>query len=159
MAGGGPSQLFDLLTLARKGNFFRPVSEDPDTRVRYVRDQWSAIQADPMSTEKLFFGFVYRRWSTFLASSPMEELAQVKVKIYLAQGVDDDAVDPASSDILDAHLRARGKDVVYDRVEGADHSFNLKGKPAVNGWQEQLARIVAWYLRAEPAAAPDRGGR
>jgi pimeloyl-ACP methyl ester carboxylesterase len=47
MAGGGPSQLFDLLALARTGTFFRHVSEDPEARVRYVLDQWSAIRADP----------------------------------------------------------------------------------------------------------------
>lgn len=146
LAGGGPSQLFDLITLTRKGNFFRGVSEDPEVRVRHVLDKWRAIQADPQSTEKLFFGFAYRRWSSFLASSPMEELTPVRAKIYLAQGTDDDAVDPASGDALDAHLRAKGKELVYDRVAGANHSFRLKDSPSVDGWQQQMERIVKWFL-------------
>ncbi len=146
LAGGGPSQLFDLLTLTRKGNFFRGVSEDPEARVRHVLGEWAAIRADPLSAEKLFFGFAYRRWSSFLADSPMEELAQVGAKIYLAQGADDDAVDPASSDALDAHLRAKGREVVYDRVAGADHSFRLKDRPGVDGWRQQMERVVVWFL-------------
>jgi pimeloyl-ACP methyl ester carboxylesterase len=40
LAGGGPSQLFDLITLARKGAFFRDVSEEPEERVKFVLDQW-----------------------------------------------------------------------------------------------------------------------
>lgn len=146
LAGGGPSQLFDLITLTRKGSFFRDVSEDPEVRVRHVLDKWRAIQADPQSTEKLFFGFAYRRWSSFLASSPIEELTSARAKIYLAQGADDDAVDPASSDALDAHLRAQGKELVYDRVAGANHSFRIKDKPGVDGWQQQMERIVKWFL-------------
>lgn len=147
LAGGGPSQLFDLLTLARKGNFFRNISEDPEVRVKYLLDQWQAIQSDPMSAEKLFFGFAYRRWSTFLASSPLEELMQVSAKIYLAQGTEDEAVVPTSSDVLYTQLRAHGKQSVYDRVDGADHSFNLKANPQTNGWHEQLNRIVIWFLK------------
>jgi len=58
LAGGGPSQLFDLLTLARKGNFFRNVAEDPEARVKYLLDQWQAIQSDPMSAEKLFLALL-----------------------------------------------------------------------------------------------------
>jgi predicted esterase len=146
LAGGGPSQLFDLVSLARKGNFFRETSEQPEVRVKYVFDQWGRIQADPLSTEKLFFGFAYRRWSTFLTASPIEELAPVRSAIYVAQGTDDDAVDPITADMLVADLRAHGKTVTYDRVEGADHSFNLKGSPAFDGWREEMQRIVKWFL-------------
>jgi dienelactone hydrolase len=147
LAGGGPSQLFDLITGARKGNFFRSVSDDPEARVAYVLDRWRDIQSDPQSTEKLFFGFAYRRWSTFLASSPMEELTGVKARIYLAQGVEDDGVDPASCDALDAHLRAKGQEVVYDRVSGANHSFRIRDRPDVDGWEELMDRVVKWFLR------------
>lgn len=146
LAGGGPSQLFDLITLTRSGSFFRSISEDPEVRVRHVCDRWRDILADPQSTEKIFFGFAYRRWSSFLASSPMEELTSVHAKIYVAQGADDDAVDPASGDALDAHLRAKGKDVVYDRVAGANHSFRIKAMPKVDGWQQLMERIVEWFL-------------
>ena len=147
VAGGGGSQLFDVLTLARKGIFFNGVSENPDERVQFVVDEWRKIRADPMSTEKQFFGFAYRRWSTFLASSPMRELEGVGARIYIAQGTADEAVDPASADLLYAHLLACGKDPTYDRVEGADHGFRIAGTPPVNGWADLYGRVVDWFLK------------
>jgi predicted esterase len=148
LAGGGPSQLFDLLTLTRKGNFFRDVSENPDERVKFLLDKWQAIQVDPTSAEKFFFGFAYRRWSTFLVSSPIDELLNTSAKIYIAQGAEDQAVDPASSDALYAQLLAKGKQAVYDRVEGANHSFNINSSPKTDGWKELHKRIVMWFLES-----------
>ena len=148
IAGGGASQLYDLLALARQGEFFDEVSDDPEIRVRYVLDKWKDIQADPMNSEKFFFGFAYRRWSTFLATSPIEELAAVRAKIYIAQGTGDKAVDPASADALYAQLVAKNKQVIYDRVEGANHSFRIKDKPKVDGWQELFERIAKWFIQA-----------
>ncbi len=78
-----------------------------------------------------------------------EELAVARVVIYVDQGTDGDVVDPVTAEILVAQLRAHGKRVVYDRVQGADHSFNLKGKPEINGWQEQMERIIKWFLKSE----------
>lgn len=146
LAGGGASQLYDLLTLARQGEFFDEVSSDPEVRVRYVVNKWKEIEANPMSSEKFFFGFAYRRWSTFLATSPIEELATVRAKIYIAQGTEDKAVVPTSADALYAQLVAKNKQVVYDRVEGANHSFRIKDRPKVDGWQELFERIAKWFI-------------
>lgn len=145
LAGGGPTQLYDLLSLARKGVFFREVSEAPEVRAKYVLDQWNAILADPQSTDKLFFGFAYRRWATFLKSSPLQELADCQAKIYLAQGLDDTAVDYTSCDALYAQLLAQGKTVVYDRLQGANHSFQRQGEQS-DGFEQEMRRIVDWYL-------------
>jgi len=112
LAGGGPSQLFSLIELARKGNFFRRISENPEERVKYVIDEWRKIQSEPTSAEKFFFGFAYRRWATLLSASPMEELKESSAKIYLAQGVEDQDVDVASADALYAHLQTQGKQVL-----------------------------------------------
>ena len=147
IAGGGGSQLFDIVSLARNGEFFDKVSPDPEKRVQYVLDQWKAIQTDPTSAEKFFFGFAYRRWSSFLASSPIEELSAAQSKIYIAQGTADKAVDPTSADLLYAQLTAKNKQVIYDRVENANHSFRIKDKPKVDGWQELFERISKWFAQ------------
>lgn len=147
VAGGGPSQLYDLIALARQGRFFEEVSPDAEARVQYVLGKWREIESDPMSSEKFFFGFAYRRWSTFLASSPIEELSAVQAKIYVAQGTADTAVDPASADALYAHLVSKKKPVTYDRVEGANHSFRIKDKPKSDGWHELFERVSEWFLR------------
>lgn len=99
-----------------------------------------------MRADKFFFGFAYRRWSTFLASSPIEELSKARARIYIAQGTADAAVDPASADTLYAHLVAKNKQVVYDRVEGANHSFRIRDKPKTDGWQELFERIAVWFM-------------
>lgn len=145
IAGGGGSQLFDLLALARNGEFFNKVSPDPEKRVQFVLDNWKDVQADPLNAVKFFFGFAYRRWSSFLASSPVEELSRTRAKIYIAQGTEDKAVDPASAELLYAQLLAKNRQVTYDRVEQANHSFRIKDNPKVDGWQELFERIEKWF--------------
>jgi len=146
IAGGG-SQLFDLVSLARNGEFFDDVSPVPDARVQFVLDKWKDIQTNPPSAEKFCFGFAYRRWSSFLVSSPVEELRETRAKIYVAQGTADKAVDPTSADLLYAQLAAKNRQVIYDRVEGANHSFRIKDKPKTDGWQELFERIEKWFAQ------------
>lgn len=145
-AACGPTFLFDIIMLARRGAYFGEVSDKPEERVQYVLDEWRRIQAEPMNTEKRIFGHSYRYWSAFLASSPMELLEKVDAKIYIAQGTGDKAVDPVSADVLHAHPLARGEDVVYDRVEGVDHSFQAMGDPPKDGSTPPYGRIVDWHL-------------
>ncbi|HEV2765847.1 MAG TPA: alpha/beta fold hydrolase [Pyrinomonadaceae bacterium] len=147
VAGGGASQLYDLIALARRGEFFAEVSPDAEARVQYVLGRWREIESDPTSAEKFFFGFAYRRWSTFLAASPIEELSAVRAQIYIAQGTADTAVDPTSADALFAQLVSKNKRVTYDRVEGANHSFRIRDKPRTDGWQELFERVGKWFLR------------
>lgn len=156
LAGGGPTQLFDLVELAREGKFAAPVSEDPEVRVRFIYDEYAKVVADPDSTTKQFMGHPNRRWSSFLASSPMQELARTDAKIYIAQGGKDAAVHPMSFHMLRAALFAQGKDVTVDFVTQADHSFNIvdeSGKPVKSDWDGLIARILAWSA-APPATAP-----
>jgi dipeptidyl aminopeptidase/acylaminoacyl peptidase len=148
LAGGGPTQLFDLVELARAGKFAANVSDDPDVRARSILHEFEKIKADPESTTKMFLGHPYRRWSSFFASSPMEELARTSARIYIAQGGADDAVLPTSFHALDAQLVARGKDVTADFVIDADHSFTRAEdkRPPGAGWTEVIERVVASYV-------------
>ncbi|HEX7078023.1 MAG TPA: alpha/beta fold hydrolase [Candidatus Eisenbacteria bacterium] len=145
IAGGGPTQLYDVIALTRAGKFMREASDDPEERVRILMRMWDRVLADPMSAEKLFLGHPYRRWSTFAASSPIEELAPVRARIYIAQGLLDDAADPGSADALYAQMRALGKDVTYDRVPNADHDFATPADRSTAGWKEMLGRLEAWF--------------
>ena len=70
LAGGGPNQLEDLKKL---------IGKEP------VEQMWTAVQSDPMSTTKFAFGHPHRRWSTFLASSTLEEAKRSKAKFWIAQ--------------------------------------------------------------------------
>jgi pimeloyl-ACP methyl ester carboxylesterase len=148
LAGGGPTQLFDLVELARQRS--RP-NEPPGAataRVDQFYKDWMKVFADPDNPDKLWLGHPYRRWSSFLRTSTLEGLLQSEARVYLAQGTTDKAVAVAGFDLLRAELAARGRDVTSERLEGYDHSFRKAGEPAssIDGMRDLLGRVVDWYL-------------
>lgn len=143
LAGEGPTQLYSLLVLAREGVFFRHAGETASPRIEYLLAEWRAVLDDAGAHNRFFFGHPYRRWSSFLATSPARELENTGARIYIAQGTADLAVSPASADVLFATLTSLGKDVCYSRQEAADHSFS---RPDRDGWREVIEQIRAWFL-------------
>ncbi len=146
-AGGGNSQLYDLIYLARKGSFFNTISDDVLIRTHHVLGEWEKIRAEPYSTSKFFLGFTYLRWASFMQTSCIEQLEHCKAKIFIAQGMKDENLDPSSADQLYAHLLSKNKDVTYDRLENADHSFNEKDNPGFNGWKAETEKILSWFMK------------
>jgi dienelactone hydrolase len=146
LSGGGPTQLFDLVEIARSQGQ-DDHNQTPAQRVDSVYTTWSLIAADPMSTTKSFLGHPYRRWSTFLQDSVLAELQKTKARIYIAQGTEDTSVTVASFDILRAQLVAQGRDVTADRVEGGDHGYHLKTDATpIDGLQAVMGKVATWFL-------------
>ena len=145
LAGGGPTQLFDVIELTRAGEFYRHISDDPDVRVKRLLSDWADVLKDPDNPTKIFLGHPYRRWSSFARSSPLQELSRTNARIYIAQGSDDRAVTFASAEVLRAGLVAFGKDVTADFVMGADHNFSTEENPGL-GWPAVMQRIRDWFL-------------
>lgn len=148
LAGEGPSQLFSLYAFAEDGTFFNSPEHGmptPEERVKYVTDAWKEILADPNSTEKKFLGFTYRRWSSMLGTSVIEELLNFPGRILLVQGTADKNVHPASATIAYTTLLSKGKDVSLYLIENADHSFNLLDQPGVDGWKMVLEKTLHWF--------------
>lgn len=156
LAGGGPSQLFDLLLLARAGAFFSTISEDPAVREAFVLAQWDSILGDPESTERAFLGHPYRRWASFLHDSPINQLRQTRAQLFLAQGTDDRAVTRESFEALVADLAGAGRHPTVRLVPDADHSFVIRtpGRAPEDGWRAVLKRVLDWYLRGRATAEP-----
>jgi len=147
LAGGGPTQLFDLLALARRGWLLQSVSAVSQERVEAALTQWRDIEAAPQSPDRFFLGHPFRRWSSFLSSSTLEQLLKTDARIYAAQGTEDQAVAWESFEVLRSELLARGRRAEFDLVEGADHSFAVHGVPPSDGWKDLFGRILTWYLR------------
>lgn len=143
LAGEGPTQLYSLLVLAREGVFFQRAGETPESRIDYLLREWRGVLANPDAHDRFFFGHPYRRWSSFLSTSPLRELEGTQARIFIAQGTADLAVSPESADVLFASLTSIGKDVCYTRQEGADHSFS---RPDRDGWMEVMEQVRAWFL-------------
>ena len=89
-------------------------------------------------------GHPYRRWSTFLKSSVIDELKQSEAKVYLAHGTADKADSVIGFDVMRAELLAAGRDVTAERVEGGDHGFGVKGQ---SGVQKVFGNVVEWFLK------------
>jgi dienelactone hydrolase len=149
LAGGGPTQLFDLAEIARQRS--KPATGNSLGAAdagQWVYENWKQIQADMNSTTKFFWGHPYRRWSSFLKTSVLAELLQAKAKIYLAQGTLDQTVTVTGFDMLRAELVSRGRDVTVERIEGADHGFT-RGPEDMEGIRRVFANVVNWFLSAE----------
>jgi pimeloyl-ACP methyl ester carboxylesterase len=144
LSGGGPTQFYDLMDGAKKGYFFG-ADEDSAERVNYLLGEWKNILADPDNPDSLFFGHPWRRWSSFLKSSTLEDIEKSRARIYVAQGTEDDAVAPESFDFLKAGLMARNRDAIFDLVEGANHSFAFADRRE-DGWTLLMRRVVSWFL-------------
>jgi len=149
LAGGGPTQLFDFVANAAQP---RPDDKPGDAgrRVQDILDAWAKIQKDPESITQFWLGHPYRRWSSFLPHSVMEELLRTKARIYAAGGTRDAVIPIAAHDMLVAELRARGRQVTAERLEGADHGFLTKEMPRPpDGMQAVLGRVLQWFLPEE----------
>jgi pimeloyl-ACP methyl ester carboxylesterase len=153
LAGGGPTQLFDFVA-----NNARPRPDDMPgaaaRRVQDIYDEWAKIQKNPDSIAHFWLGHPYRRWSSFLKHSVKEELLRAKARVYAAHGARDAVIPVAAHDMLEAELRARGRNVTAERLEGADHGFQTedmpKGRPV--GLQALLGRVLEWFLAEDGKA-------
>lgn len=147
LAGGGPTQLFDLIEMRKQP---QPDEKpgDVELRVKAAMNDWDQILADPDSTAKSWMGHPYRRWSSFLKHSVIEELKKSKARIYLAQGSEDKAVFPKSYELALAELKAHGRDVTGDYIVGGDHGFRSTANP--DGFQQVIDRVLNWFADEKP---------
>jgi pimeloyl-ACP methyl ester carboxylesterase len=152
LAGAGPTQLFDMTYFAEKAsNGPEPDSSEKaitsTDRVEDVYRAWADMKADPHSITKFWAGHPYNRWYSYCTSSPLEDLLHCKAKIYIVQGTDDVSTSVVSFDVVRAELVAHNRNVVAERLEGADHGFRIKGKDGViREMPAVVARIIDWYL-------------
>lgn len=125
LAGGGPTQLYDLLCLARKGELGDP-NWSPDEAESWLIESWDDITSDPMSVDKMFLGHPYRRWTSFLRTSVIELLDKTDASVLIVQGTADLSVEPSSADVLYTELLADCHPVERFLVDHADHNFILR---------------------------------
>jgi len=150
LAGGGATQLFDLVELARSGVMCGSKSRSSEACVQWLLAQWGEVLKNPDSADEMFLGHPHRRWTSFLATSPVEELKRTKARLFIGQGTEDKSAFPTSADVLYATMRATGRTVTYSRVPG-DHAF-MTAMPGDEknvdpaGWDQMHSRVVEWFL-------------
>ena len=123
-AGEGATQLYSLIRLARAGRFGGERST-PESRVAYIVEGYERVLETPDAHDAFFLGHPHRRWSTFCATSPAEQLRRTDASVLIAQGLEDHAVEPSSAEILYAELLALGRDAELMLIPDGDHSLNI----------------------------------
>lgn len=159
LSGSGPTQLFDLVEMARAPRRPDEPLAEREERAQQVYAEWTRIQADPESVTKFYLGHPYRRWASFLRASTVELLTRCQARIYLAHGTEDRAVPVASFDVLRAELAARGKDVTAERLLGADHGLRKPDEQPPAGLREVFGRVLEWFLQGGGTAKERAGER
>jgi predicted esterase len=75
-----------------------------------------------------------------------EDLAQSKVRVWLASGMRDTSVPIVSTEVAYARLRALGRDVTFRRVPRANHGLVPEGGSMADV-QKDYGAIMAWFGR------------
>jgi pimeloyl-ACP methyl ester carboxylesterase len=143
LSGGGPVYLFHM------AEFFRKKGMDPE---KEVYPCWSQILKDPNSTTRFCWGQTFLQWSSFMRTSMIREALASRSALYFGHGSGDEQNPVSAFDVLRAELAAAGRSAVFDRVEGASHSFDVPGQQAPEGFSSIFAKLVTWFglERARP---------
>jgi len=150
LAGGGPTQLFDLMCLRRKEMTKSGATpEQIEASVKELEADYRKIFADPDNEKELFMGHAYKRWSSFCAHPPVDSLLKTRANLFLAQGSEDTSVPVESFDLLVCDLIRNGKkNVEVRRYPGRDHSLSPPDKPKnAPPLQDVFDEILAWAAR------------
>lgn len=145
LAGGGPSQMFDLIVLQRRE--MQRAGKSPaeiDAAVEALERTYREIMADPDSVTEFFEGHAYRRWASFFRHAPAEDLIASDAALFVAHGSEDRSGPIESFDYLVVELiRAGRQDVVIRRYPNRDHGFRDVDNP---GEDPPLADVFAEVL-------------
>jgi dienelactone hydrolase len=131
LAGGGPNQWADLEKLFGK---------DAVVGVK------SSLASDPMSTSRFIFGHPHRRWTTFTATSNIEQALANRAKYFIAQGTKDTSVDAGGAEELHGALQAAGRDTTLLLIKDGDHGFSTDPQDRTGkGFVEVFDKVLNWF--------------
>ena len=147
MGGSGTTQLFDFIENAYRHCFDASLCLDD------LDKQLAAIRSDPQSSTQLAWGHPYKRWTSFFAVDPSEELLKSKARVYWALGTADESVPPASQEVAIAKLMAAGRDVTARRVPNAAHSLMQPGAHGYEDLDKEMRAVLGWFAQPRDPVA------
>lgn len=135
LSGGGPVYLFHMGEFFRKKTLIRK-------RDSFLRSQ---ILKDPESPDPILLGPDLSAMVKLMRTSIAREALASKSALFFGHGVQDEQNPISAFDVLRAELASNGRSAVFDRVEGASHSFDLAGRPAPEGFSLIFNRLLKWF--------------
>lgn len=120
--GGGLTQADELRHFVRARGGYLGIGSEGELDARL-----GEIRARP-SSDELWLGHPFRRWSSYLWRAPVEDLLRLEIPIFLAHGAKDEAVPVESARAARDAMAARGKsNLRYVEYPALDHSFRDAG--------------------------------
>ena len=126
-AGGGTTQMFDLIILGRK-YWYKNILDvaEKEKKIEEMYAAYQDIMKNPTATDKFFQGHPYKRWSSFFKNEPDKLFLNVDVPVFLAHGTNDESVPIESIDYLQSQFILHGKNnITIRRYAGLDHAFSI----------------------------------
>jgi pimeloyl-ACP methyl ester carboxylesterase len=136
LAGASASQLY-LSLRARRAD---------EKRLREYWQQWREQMQHPDDPDRLRSGHSFRYWTSFLASSALEELPKTKARVLLAQGSLDGPDAAGDLDVVLATIASKGQDATSALMHGANHAFQFPNAPERDGLAQMQDRVLAWFF-------------
>lgn len=113
---------------------------------RVLQELVRGMQSNPNSIDSFYNGLTYRFWTSgWLFLSDFESLARSSARIYAAHGTADPNSPIQGFDFMCAGLKTMSKDLIVERVEGADHGFCTAGS-SEPGFRAILSNVLRWFL-------------
>jgi pimeloyl-ACP methyl ester carboxylesterase len=121
-ANGGMSQYAQFKLLARST---LPMKPEYRTHLLELDAKVAEINATPNAIDRWWFGWPFRRWSTFLFYEPEGDLRSIDLPILCVHGSRDTHSPVESSRALAAAMQARGRtNFVYKEYDGLGHELS-----------------------------------
>lgn len=125
MAGNGLNQFFDFILHNRTDAQCEVISvEEAQMNIDSLLESFSAIYADPLATDKEWYGHTYLRWSSFTQNNPTENILSLDIPVYIAAASRDRNTSVLGTDYLYLESLKSGKKNLIYKVYPYDHSFN-----------------------------------
>lgn len=134
VGGAGPTQFFDLLTQQRQAQSREGVA-------RVFKDYQAFLDKNPATD---YLGYPSERWTSFaIDNSPLDNLLESGMPVFIAHGELDGSVPVYSSDLLAMELmrRQQNRPIYYWAMTGADHSLATQNGSQFN---RVLTEFVKW---------------
>ncbi|KPF66660.1 hypothetical protein IP84_15595 [beta proteobacterium AAP99] len=123
-------------------------------QLRALAQAAGQVRAESRSTDKTLLGQPYRYWaarlSASVSTSQLDALAAKPLRVFIAHGERDRSVPVSSADRLAAELLARGADLTWVRIPGADHALNVPGATGGAALRDMLGTVLAWQAGTAP---------
>jgi pimeloyl-ACP methyl ester carboxylesterase len=137
MSFGGMSQFEYFSLLYHK---YGPLENTYLVNLKDYQDKIKRIQQDPLSIQKWWMGWPYRRWSSLGTYRPLDDLLLIDIPILLTHGTRDITAPVESSrQVVDEFYKAGKHSATLIEYADNDHSYNGEFNQVINDINEWIS--------------------